>query len=69
MSQELKPCPFCGGEAVIKRRGNEYTKSRSVMIRCPKCRIERVDGAIVNTLDWCEEIAIKHWNERVEAKP
>lgn len=32
---ELKPCPFCGGEAEL-RHGNLYV-DRVVLVRCTKC--------------------------------
>lgn len=32
---ELKPCPFCGGEAEV-RLGNIYT-SKVVKVRCTSC--------------------------------
>lgn len=63
----VRPCPFCGEMPEIRRKGNAYTKSRSVTIRCPGCRVERTDGAIRHDLDWCETIAIEHWNQRVSA--
>ena len=66
MSDELKPCPFCGGEPEIRYQGNDYTKSRKITIRCPKCRIERRDAAIKNNFEWLERIAIGHWNTRQE---
>lgn len=35
MSEELKPCPFCGGEAEMKV--NEQTLNSSVC--CPECNV------------------------------
>ena len=61
---ELLPCPFCGGEAEIIREGNDRTKKRRVVVRCPDCRVERADAAIRQGMDWLEKIAIKNWNQR-----
>jgi hypothetical protein len=61
---QLLPCPFCGGSAVKKFIGNDYTRKRSVEIKCTKCFTKQVTGAIRNTMAWCEEQAIKQWNTR-----
>jgi hypothetical protein len=58
---ELKLCQ-CGGEPEIIRIGNEYTRSRKITIRCPKCRIERTNAAIRQGFDWLEKISIEQWN-------
>lgn len=63
---KLKPCPFCGTEPTVIRYGTERTKRRSIVIKCPKCRIAREDGAVRFGFDWLEGIASKQWNERVE---
>lgn len=34
MSEELKSCPFCGGEAIIK---TEYTSHFVIGCECSKC--------------------------------
>ena len=61
---ELKTCPFCGGRAEKKRIGNDYTRKRSIEIRCTQCRVKRVDGAIRHGFDWLDEVATKNWNQR-----
>lgn len=49
---ELKPCPFCGGEAV--ERGHNV-----VWIRCRECGAE--------TKAWCSsEQAKEAWNRRAD---
>ena len=58
-------CPCCGGEPELKFKGNDFTKSRSVTIKCKKCRLQRTDGAIRNDAVWCAKTAIEQWNERV----
>lgn len=36
MSKELKPCPFCGGEAEYKERGDEYSGITETSVICKK---------------------------------
>jgi len=62
---ELLPCPFCGGEPEIIFIGNNQTKSRSVKIKCPDCRIERTDAGIRFNHQRIAEIAVKNWNRRI----
>jgi hypothetical protein len=62
--QNLLPCPFCGSAPEVEHIGNDFTKSRKVKIRCPQCRIERTDGAIIQSMAWLENIAAEHWNSR-----
>ena len=57
--EKLKPCPFCGGEAVALQNDGWY-------VACDYCEcaflgVDIKDGTGI----WkTEEIAIKHWNER-----
>lgn len=55
MEYELKPCPFCGGEAKVVDQF--YVSARYVI--CEHC------GA---TSSWCltNEQAVKSWNRRVD---
>lgn len=39
---ELKPCPFCGGEAEIIPTGNSTTGWRKTEIRCKTCGMGRI---------------------------
>jgi formate dehydrogenase maturation protein FdhE len=64
---ELKTCPFCGSKPTLSRVGNDCTKDRKVIIRCPHCRVQRTHGAIRFDMNWLEDEAIKDWNRRVEA--
>lgn len=36
MSEELKPCPFCGGEAYFERMG---TSRQSCIVECGRCGV------------------------------
>lgn len=57
MSEELKPCPFCGGEASIAC-GSVMSLSR--WIECEVCQAE-------GPLEESNESAIGAWNRRVES--
>ena len=67
---ELKPCPFCGGEAGIARIGNSHTREYVAQVGC------RMFGCTVNlrvgapkghaTSEWVDGKAIEKWNKRVE---
>jgi len=61
---ELSNCPFCGSEPIIKHIGNDYTKTRSIEIKCPKCRIKRIDAALRYDFSWLEKVAAGNWNQR-----
>ena len=61
---DLLPCPFCGGKPRKILRGNNYTKKRSITIKCQKCRIERTDAAIRFNHEWLDSIATGAWNKR-----
>lgn len=72
MSESLKPCPFCGGEAYAAK--DRYGK---ILIGCEKCHLhfgievedgcELVDGrrAIFHDV----ETAVTAWNERADINP
>lgn len=53
---ELKPCPFCGGEAEI--RDNRW---RGVFVRCSVCHI-----GTQPVLHQRKDAPIRAWNRRVE---
>ena len=51
MMSDLKPCPFCGGKAVIEHSGIDKTRSRdngdlitTWRVYCPTCGTERKGG-------------------------
>lgn len=54
---ELKPCPFCGGEARICSAGFEATYIRCANIKDCGCKFEWFDT---------EEEAIEAWNRRAD---
>ncbi|MBQ6232824.1 MAG: Lar family restriction alleviation protein [Clostridia bacterium] len=56
---KLKPCPFCGGEAVLEDCGPYYGEGR-FFVRCSKCDI------VQEHLWATKQTAIKAWNRRVK---
>lgn len=60
MNKELKPCPFCGGEAntypVVVGRHLDHTL---FSVSCKKC------GCGTKRFDWIRE-AIAAWNKRAK---
>jgi len=53
---ELKPCPFCGGEAIVRETsiGDDYN---GFTVECKNCAVD------IGNID-TEEEAIKRWNTR-----
>ena len=63
--QELLPCPFCGAQPEMFCIGPEdLPVKRTMVVRCPNCRVERRDATLKNTTDWLESVAIAQWNRR-----
>lgn len=64
MSETLKPCPFCGGEARAERTdGTKHLELIGWQVRCisSECRV-------VACTDWCADKseAVTLWNRRPE---
>lgn len=57
---ELKPCPFCGGEAVI------YTGNGDVSIACKECQCGTAYVSGTGTLKTKIKIAARDWNRRCD---
>lgn len=59
MTDDLKPCPFCGGEADIY-----YSNGEGIWkIMCKKCFLRVEDGFKPRVVT--KETLIAWWNERV----
>lgn len=69
---ELKPCPFCRGKAVLK-----FAKwncgGRMIMVECTKC-YAKIEGyspdlsceeTALDNIEECKRDAIRDWNRRV----
>ena len=59
MSEELKPCPFCGGEPYLQEF-NGYTEPQYSCVRC-HCGVETKQFVGFNG----KTKAIEVWNRRV----
>lgn len=59
---ELKPCPFCGGEAIL---AHDHTGLGASYIRCEKCGLESV--RFIKSFEVAsDDQAIRFWNRRYE---
>ena len=56
---KLKPCPFCGGEAVFAREWEIFNKN---YVHCLECRVQI-------GFEHTREDAIEAWNRRSTIKP
>ena len=56
---ELKPCPFCGGEAVVTKHHNRFTEW--YLCSCPKCHISQTGSEYGFRFE-----AIDAWNRRTD---
>lgn len=73
MYYELKPCPFCGGEALLERKSRCFNKGKSehaAYVRCNSCnaRSPRIFFSWYGKTSTCEEavkVAVTAWNGRV----
>jgi len=62
MAIELKPCPFCGGEARINHCDDpDNCDCGAFQVICDECGAETI-------LDMVESCAIKAWNTRTEGE-
>ncbi len=56
---ELKPCPFCGGEASLSMGQMGVTRAQAYYIECDNC-------AASSEMFFDGNRAIKAWNNRVK---
>ena len=61
MSEELKPCPLCGGPAFIVQIGNEFTKTRGFDVGCKACVMKIQQRAIRHPLAFVQASILKTW--------
>lgn len=58
---ELKPCPFCGGNAVLK---HSVFVRFSAFVICKNCGVRTMEYTS-NSLDDAKMLAMQIWNRRV----
>lgn len=62
MKTELKPCPFCGGDASFDHDDNGWN-----WIHCKSC--DATTNARVSAMDDCKPLLAEAWNRRAPAEP
>ena len=68
MATELKPCPFCGGEAKMKHGypGKQCKSLRQAFVQCVKCGCRTVTYKQLAYQAWSDvdRHAAEVWNRR-----
>lgn len=68
--EKLKPCPFCGGEAVLYHQSSKYTDKDGNYVHCIKCGartklFECFNGTGKTHTDTKKE-AVEAWQKRAD---
>ena len=67
---QIKPCPFCGGDALVERRYSERKRRSFVFVKCVVCDAQSKtaisgEGEYSNMPDPACEYVVRTWNMRV----
>lgn len=62
--QELKNCPFCGGDAKL-----EQYRSDGLRIQCKNCAAKREQRWLYKSREWLQAAMVEDWNARQPALP
>lgn len=64
--ENLLRCPFCGSEPKLIFIGNDYSKKRTVEIKCTNidCRATMINSSIRSTSKQLATWSIDKWNRR-----
>ena len=60
---ELKPCPFCGGEAIFCKDLDPFIDQEYAFVKCSVCGVSTPSFAMSGAS--VKDVA-KHWNRRPE---
>ena len=66
MIEELKPCPFCGGEAYIQAKHMPNWTWNWCNVICDSCGATVTRAGGEGTFEGAEKAAIAAWNARAE---
>ena len=59
---DLKPCPFCGGEALLS---HDYEGGGASYVRCTKCGLESI--RFLKSFECAsDDRAVEFWNRRAD---
>ena len=61
----LKPCPFCGGEARLKKH---QTLEQTWYVQCKNCGVRTINSVQAPYESWRDAMnyPVKLWNRRIE---
>lgn len=71
--EELKKCPFCGGEAKVKMKNKDYC-GLTIYCECENCYAKlpgycpnmKDENRALDSIFNCKKQAMQAWNRRVE---